>query len=125
MLLFMGLRPNTIVVLFYEPSLSTPLNMFTAASPRTLESVDMKTATSQPGLLFVFAALVLSIGACQRAPVAESNINTNLSTNANLTPANANIAAAPIASLAAREPDKYKATLVFTAQTEGGENTIG
>src|SRR3954452_17499284 len=86
----------------------------------------MKTAvTSRPGLLFVFATLVLAISACQRAPVAESNINTNLSTNANLTPANANIASAPIASLAAREPDKYKATLVFTAQTEGGENTIG
>jgi len=86
----------------------------------------MKTAiTSRPGLLLLFAALLITMSACQRAPVAESNINTNLSTNANLTPANANTAAAPIASLAAREPDKYKATLVFTAQTEGGENTIG
>lgn len=86
----------------------------------------MKTAFAQrSGLIFLFSVLLFVTGACQRAPVAESNINTNLSTNANLTPANTNTSTQPIASLAAREPDKYKATLVFTAQTEGGENTIG
>jgi hypothetical protein len=35
------------------------------------------------------------------------------------------MATAPMATLAAREPDKYKATLVFSAETEGGEKTIG
>jgi hypothetical protein len=86
----------------------------------------MKTAATKiPGPLLLLSALILTLGACQRAPVENANINTNLSTNANLTPANANTASQPIAALAAREPDKYKATLVFTAQTEGGENAIG
>jgi hypothetical protein len=91
-----------------------------------MESVDMKTAIAKrPGLILLFSLLVVALGACQRGPVAESNVNTNLSTNANLTPANANTSTQPIATLAAREPQKYKATLVFTAQTEGGENAIG
>ena len=77
------------------------------------------------GLMTIALILVLAAGACQRAPVSESNLNTNLSTNANLTPANSNTATQPIATLAAREPQTYKATLVFTAQTEGGENAIG
>jgi hypothetical protein len=77
------------------------------------------------GFITCLFLLIFATGACQRAPVAESNLNTNLSTNANLTSANSNTASQPIASLAAREPDKYKATLVFTAQTEGGENAIG
>ena len=79
------------------------------------------------GLLTILLTVLLAVGACQRAPVSESNVNvnTNLSTNANLTPANANTAAQPISTLAAREPQTYKATLVFTAQTEGGENAIG
>ncbi|HEV8366537.1 MAG TPA: hypothetical protein VGQ39_01180 [Pyrinomonadaceae bacterium] len=77
------------------------------------------------GFILCLFLLIIAMGACQRGPVAESNLNTNLSTNANLTPANSNTASQPIASLAAREPDRYKATLVFTAQTEGGDNTIG
>ena len=86
----------------------------------------MKTVFAiRPGAILAICLFALVIGACQRGPVTESNINTNLSTNANLTPTNANTATQPIATLAAREPDKYKATLVFTAQTEGGENAIG
>jgi hypothetical protein len=52
------------------------------------------------------------------------NVNTNVNANANLTAANANTATAP-STLAAREPDRYRATLVFSAETEGGEKTIG
>lgn len=86
----------------------------------------MKTAIAKhPVHILFISLLILATGACQRAPLAESNVNANLSTNANLTPANSNMASQPIATLAAHEPDKYKATLVFTAQTEGGENTIG
>jgi len=81
--------------------------------------------TKRLGFLLCFFLLIMATGGCQRGPVAESNLNTNLSTNANLTPANSNTASQPIASLAAREPDRYKATLVFTAQTEGGDNAIG
>ena len=74
----------------------------------------MKTAiATRVGFSLLFSFLVFAFGACQRGPVAESNLNTNLSTNANLTPANTNTTAQPIATLAAREPDKYKATLVF------------
>ena len=117
----------TYCVLSYRPSLSTPFQLRDCGlGRRTMESVDMKTAIAQRlGLILFLSTLLLAIGACQRTPVAESNINANLSTNANLQPANANTATQPIATLAAREPDRYKATLVFTAQTEGGENTIG
>ena len=83
----------------------------------------MKTSAKLPGLICILS-IVAIIAGCQRAPV-DTNVNANLSTNANLTPTNANTAAQPIASLAAREPDRYKATLVFTAQTEGGDNAIG
>src|SRR6185295_8873573 len=76
-------------------------------------------------LMTILLTLLIAAGACQRASVSEANVNTNLSTNANLTPANANTAAQPISTLAAREPQTYKATLVFTAQTEGGENAVG
>jgi len=85
----------------------------------------MKTAVATRFGLIILSLFVFALAACQRGPVAESNVNTNLSTNANLTPANANTATQPIATLAAREPDRYRATLVFTAQTEGGENAIG
>ena len=63
--------------------------------------------------------------ACQ--PAANTNVNMNISSaNANMTPANlnANTAVNPSA-IAAREPDAYRATLVLSAETEGGEKTIG
>lgn len=88
----------------------------------------MKTVVTRvPGLLpgLILCLSVLVTGACTKSSTTNTNINTNASTNANLTPANANAATQPIATLAAREPQTYKATLVFTAQTEGGENAIG
>jgi len=96
----------------------------------------MKTADARPRVvitpqvfLFILAlsTMIVVFSGCTRGP-AESNVNlnvnTNLNANANLAPANANIATAP-ATLAAREPDRYRATLVFSAETEGGEKTIG
>ena len=72
-------------------------------------------------------ATMIAASGCARGP-AESNvnlnINTNVNANANVTAVNANTATAP-STLAAREPDKYRATLVFSAETEGGEKTIG
>jgi len=77
--------------------------------------------------VLALSVTVITISGCSRGP-AESNVNlnvnTNVNANANLAPANANTATAP-ATLAAREPDRYSATLVFSAQTEGGEKTIG
>ena len=61
---------------------------------------------------------------CQRV---DTNANANLSlANANTSPiANANVSAEPISSIAAREPERYQATLTFSAETEGGQKTIG
>ena len=89
----------------------------------------MKTADVQPrGLVLavVISTLLITLGACQRSTVSETNLNTNISTNANanLSVANTN-AAPPISVIAAREPNAYRATLVFTAETEGGDKAIG
>lgn len=92
----------------------------------------MKTADARPRvvrvspLVFIFAlALSAMLIGCTRGP-AESNVNLNVNTNANanLAPVNTNTATAP-STLAAREPDRYRATLVFSAETEGGDKTIG
>jgi len=77
-------------------------------------------------LVLTISIIVIAMSGCSRGPEANANINTNINTNtvAN-TNTNANINAAPPSALAAREPDTYRGTLVFTAQTEGGENTVG
>lgn len=64
--------------------------------------------------------------ACQRGDT-NANANANLiMANANTSPvANANVIAEPISTIAAREPDRYRATLIFSAETEGGQKTIG
>jgi hypothetical protein len=72
--------------------------------------------------------MLVTVGGCARGRVAETNanlnVNTNINANANVTPVNANVAVAP-STIAAREPDAYRGTLVFSAETEGGEKTIG
>jgi hypothetical protein len=81
-----------------------------------------------PVLIFilVMSAMLVTVAGCSRGPVAETNVNMNVNTNvnANVAPANANAAVAP-STMAAREPDAYRATLVFSAETEGGEKTLG
>lgn len=96
----------------------------------------MKTADARPRveivrppvlvLVLVISAMLVTVVGCARGPVAETNVNMNVNTNANanLAPANANVAVAP-STMAAREPDAYSGTLVFSAETEGGEKTIG
>ena len=87
----------------------------------------MKTADVRPPVLLVLsiAVTIFAASGCARGPVAE-NVNMNVNTNANANVAvNANVAAAPPSTIAAREPDRYRATLVFSAETEGGEKTIG
>ena len=66
------------------------------------------------------------MNACARGTTVNTNVNTNINanTNANLSAANVNANTAP-STIAAREPETYKATIVFTAETEGGEKTIG
>ena len=71
------------------------------------------------------AAIALIGGACQ--PATNTNANANVTVNANTGPANTNVnvSAAPTAGIGAREPNAYRATLVLSAETEGGEKTIG
>lgn len=73
--------------------------------------------------LLTICLAVLAGSACQRA----DNSNTTIAVNANTSPANvnANLSPTPTSGIAAREPEKYRATLVFSAETEGGEKTVG
>jgi hypothetical protein len=81
-----------------------------------------------PVILLVLAISIVVIAAsgCARGPVANANINTNtnVNVNANATGANINASTAP-STFAAKEPDTYRATLVFSAETEGGDKAIG
>jgi len=88
----------------------------------------MKKTDIRPVLVLVIAVslVLIASSACTRSANVNSNLNTNINTNvnANTTGANINAATAP-STIAAREPDSYKATLVLTAETEGGDKTIG
>lgn len=87
----------------------------------------MKNTNIRAGfILFAISILAVASSACSRGANVNTNINTNVNTNvnANATGANVNAATAP-STIAAREPDTYKATIVFTAQTEGGDRTVG
>ena len=79
-------------------------------------------------LVLAVAVIVIASSSCARGPAANANINTNVNTtnvNANASGAtNINANTAP-STIAAREPDNYKATIVFTAETEGGDKAIG
>ncbi len=73
-------------------------------------------------LLFIASSILIG-SACQRS---DTTTNANLiNVNASPTNVNANLSTAPISSIAAREPEKYRATLVLSAVTEGGEKTVG
>lgn len=78
--------------------------------------------------LFVLTISIIAIATigCSRGPATNANINTNINTNVNANPTGANINASTAPStIAAREPDSYRATIVFTAETEGGDKAIG
>lgn len=74
--------------------------------------------------LLAISLLIFAGSACQKV---DTNANTNLTANANTSPVIANTNLSPDTALviAAREPEKYRATLVFSAETEGGQKTVG
>jgi hypothetical protein len=74
--------------------------------------------------LLVISLLGFAGSACQRTDT-NANTNTNVTANANLSPTNANLSPTPETVSAAREPEKYRAVLVLSAETEGGQKTIG
>lgn len=88
-----------------------------------------KTDAGGRGLVLVIvlaiSIIVIGMSGCSRSEVANANINTNINTNTSVVNTNSNTTTAPPSTIATREPDTYRATLVFTAETEGGEKTIG
>ena len=88
----------------------------------------MKTTDVRPPVLILVVAIssfVFAMSGCSRGTETNANINTNINTNTSVANTNLNVNAAPPSTLAAREPDTYRGTLVFTAETEGGEKTVG
>jgi hypothetical protein len=79
-------------------------------------------------LVLAISVFVIAASGCARGPAnANETVNTNINTNVNANvAANTNINAntAP-STIAAKEPDSYNATIVFTAETEGGDKAIG
>jgi hypothetical protein len=71
--------------------------------------------------------LVALLSGCGTTANSNANSNANTVANTNASPANINAAAPPatLSVISAREPEKYRATLVLSAETEGGEKTIG
>lgn len=106
---------------------STPEKLTSRASANPAESVNMKITDLRPALILVLAIslIVIAMNGCARGPEANSNLSTNINANTSTVTANANTTTAPPSTIAAREPDTYRGTLVFTAETEGGEKTIG
>jgi hypothetical protein len=88
------------------------------------ENATMKNTDVRPAVLILSLAIVIALSACARGPAVNTNVNTNVNVNANATGANINATTAP-STIAAREPETYKATIVFTAETERGDKTIG
>lgn len=87
----------------------------------------MKNTDVRPPVLILVIAFAIALSGCARGPAnSNSNItsNVNVNVNANATGSNINATTAP-STIAAREPDTYRATLVFAAETEGGEKTVG
>lgn len=105
-----------------------------AASPSadTLEEIYLmhKRAISRINCSLVTALLVLVfVSACQQNPATTNSTTTtntaNVNTNTNATNTNANTPPIAGATIEAREPDKYSATITLKieAQTEGKTNT--
>ena len=77
-------------------------------------------------LVLTVSIVAIAISGCSRGEVVNANVNTNtnVNVNANATGANINSSTAP-STFATKEPDTYRATIVFTAETEGGDKAIG
>src|SRR6185369_1249959 len=95
------------------------------AARKTVRTARLSSRFSTSGLtsLLLISLFCLALSACQRS---DTSTNTNLTTNANSSAiALASPTASPTPTSAAREPEKYRAVLVFSAETEGGQKTVG
>ena len=88
----------------------------------------MKNTDVRPPVIMLVFAILIALSGCSRGPTNNSNLTANVNAsnvNANAsTSTNINASTAP-STIAAREPNNYRATLVFAAETEGGEKAIG
>jgi hypothetical protein len=78
-------------------------------------------------LVLAISIVVIAASGCARGPAANANINTNTNVNVNANAtgvSNINASTAP-STIAAKEPETYRATIVFSAETEGGDKAIG
>src|SRR3989442_4745179 len=87
-----------------------------------------------PAVAALSLSLLLSLSSCQPANKnSNANANTNANTNASMANSNSSItnantnseSAESSATVNAREPEKYSATLQFSIETEGGDKVIG
>ncbi len=83
----------------------------------------MKSVNFNTSALICLVTIVFGVASCQRT----DNTNTTIAVNTNATPANVNANTSPVpgSTIVTREPEQYRATLVFSAETEGGEKTVG
>jgi len=80
-------------------------------------------------LVLAISIVVIAASGCARGPAANANVNLNTNTNVNVNAnttgvSNINASTAP-STIAAKEPETYRATIVFSAETEGGDKAIG
>src|SRR5258705_13605354 len=77
-------------------------------------------------LLGLALGMLFAASACQRGPeTANTNVNMGANANTSVANVNANTTPVPISTIAAREPETYRAVIVLSAETEGGQKTIG
>src|SRR5207244_12692677 len=122
-----ALQTATLRGILRFPFSQPPFLLISELTSSSFSETLMKTAAMKALLLICFLTvglLALAGSACQKT---DTNANTNLTANANTTPANANANLSPesTSSIPTREPEKYRATLVFSAETEGGQKTVG
>jgi len=120
---------KSILVLSCVPSLLKHPLINNARKRLLCGDANMKKTDVRPPVIMLVLAIsivVIAASGCSRGPVANANINTNTNVNVNANPSGANINASTAPStIAAKEPETYRATIVFTAQTEGGDKAIG
>jgi hypothetical protein len=120
----------THAILNAFPVLAPSLQTSAAALLILLWRIAMHSSRFELPVLIYFSCLVfLGVIASSCRPATETNMNANANStaNTNSTPANVNANASPesLSGIGAREPEKYRATLIFSAETSGGEKTIG
>ncbi|HEV7743623.1 MAG TPA: hypothetical protein VGO56_01385 [Pyrinomonadaceae bacterium] len=89
---------------------------------RAARSKSKLLTTRRLTFILITSLLCLVGSGCQRS---DTNINTPANTNSSPAVAMASPSVEPTPISAAREPEKYRAVLVFSAETEGGQKTIG